>query len=76
MNPHSPIKIKNQRRAAAQAQRCADPIRRSLEQSADTEQQALTREDPAVRARDSAQQAVAREDPVVKSLEQSADTER
>ncbi len=49
----------NQRKAAAQAKRRADPARRSLEQSVDTEQQALARDDPAVRARDSAQQAVA-----------------
>ncbi len=41
-----------------------DPVARSLEQSVDSEQRALAREDPAVRARDSAQQAVAREDPV------------
>ena len=71
MNPHSPIKTRNQRKAAAQAQRHADPVRRSLEQSVDNEQRAVAREDPAVQARDSAQQAVAREDPVVRSLEQS-----
>jgi hypothetical protein len=76
MNPHSPINTRNQRRAAAQAQRCADPVRRSLEQSADTERRALAREDLAVQARDLAQQALAREDHVVRSLEQSADTER
>ena len=76
MNPHSPIKTRNQRKAAAQAQRRADPVRRSLEQSVNTEQRALAREDPAVRARDSAQQAVAREDPVVRSLERSVDNER
>ena len=58
------------------AQRCADPARRSLEQSVNTVQRALARADPAVRARDSAQQAVAREDPVVRSLEQSTDTEQ
>ena len=33
MNPHSPIKTRNKRKAAAQAQRRADPVRRSLEQS-------------------------------------------
>ncbi len=58
MNPHSPIKTRNQRKAAAQAQRREDPVRRSLEQSVNTEQRAVAREDPAVRARDSAQQAV------------------
>jgi len=76
MNPHSPIKTRNQRKAAAQAQRRADPVRRSLEQSADNERRAVAREDPAVRARESAQRAVAREDPVVRSLEQSANTEQ
>ncbi len=76
MNPHSPIKTRNQRKAAAQAQRRADPARRSLEQSVDNEQQALAREDPAVRAQESPQGAVAREDPGARSLEQSSDTER
>ncbi len=76
MNPHSLIKTRNQRNAAAQAQRRADSLRRSLEQSVDTERRAVAREDPAVQARDSAQQAVAREDLVARSLEQSADTER
>ncbi len=75
MNPHSPQKTRNQRKAAAQAQRRADPVRRSLKQSVNTERRSVAREDPAVRARDSAQQAVAREDPVARSLEQSADTE-
>ena len=68
MNPHSPIKTRNQRKAAALAQRRADPVRRSLEQSVDTERQARAREDPAVGACDSAQQAVVREDPVARSL--------
>ncbi len=72
MNPHSPIKTRNQRRAAAQAQRRADPARRSFEQSADTEQQALARcADPARRSleqsADTEQRALAREDPAVRA---------
>ena len=76
MNPHSPIKTRNKRKAAAQAQRRADPVRRSLEQSVNTERRAVAREDPTVQARESSQRAVAREDPVVRSLEQSANTEQ
>ncbi len=74
MNPHSPIKTRNARKAAAQAQRRADPARRSLEQSVDNERRAVAREDPAVRARESSQQAAARDDPVARSLEQSVNT--
>ena len=74
MNPQFPIKTKNQRRAAAQAQRPADPVTRSLEQSANTVRRAVAREDPEVQACESAQQAVAREDHVTRSLEQSANT--
>ncbi len=76
MNPHSPIKTRNQRKAAAQAQRRADHVRRSLEQSVNTERRAVAREDLAVRASESAQRAVAREDSVVRSLEQSVNTEQ
>ena len=69
MNPHSPIKTRNQRKAAAQAQRRADPVRRSLERSVDNERRAVAREDLAVRASESAQRAVAREDPEVRARE-------
>ncbi len=57
-----------------QAQRCADPVMRSLERLANTVQKAVAREDPAVQARESAQRALAREDHVARSLEQSANT--
>ncbi len=56
------------RDSAQQAVAREDHVARSLEQSADTEQRAVAREDPAVRARDSSQQAVARDDPVARSL--------
>ncbi len=60
MNPHSPIKTRNQGKAAAQAQRRADPVPRSLEQSADTERRGLAR----------------RADLARRSLDQSVDSER
>ena len=40
---------------------------RSLEQSANTEQRSVAREDPTVQARESSQRAVAREDPEVRA---------
>ncbi len=72
MNPYSPIKTRNQRKTAAQAQRRADPARRILEQSADTERRGLARRtDPARRSLeqsvDSEQRALAREDPAVQA---------
>ena len=63
MNPHSDCTpTRSQRRAAYQAQRCADPVLRSLEQSSDTEQRAIARTNPVVRSleqsADTEQQAV------------------
>ena len=70
MNPLSNCTpTRNQRRATYQAQRHADPVVRSLEQSADTEQEAIEHTFLGVGEHESAQQAVAREDPAVGARE-------
>ncbi len=66
MNPHSDW---NQTKAAYQAQRRANPVVRSLEQSAHTVQQAYARTNQGVRERESEQQAAAREEPGVQERE-------
>ena len=58
MNPHSDCTpMRNQRRAAYQAQRHADPVARSLEQSADTVQRAITCTNLGVQEHESGQRA-------------------
>ncbi len=73
MNPHYDW---NQTKAAYQAQRGANPVVRSLEQSANTVQQANACTNQGVQERESEQQAAAREEPGVQEQEQSANTLR
>jgi hypothetical protein len=62
-------RLKNQTKALYQAQRCANPVVRSLEQSSDTGQRRIAREVLGVQEQEQSantqQQAVAREEPGV-----------
>jgi hypothetical protein len=73
-------RLKNQIKALYQAQRRANPVVRSLEQSSDTGQRHIAREVLGVRDHESEQRAVAREEPGVgeqrREQEQPADTVR
>jgi hypothetical protein len=68
--------LKNQTKALYQAQRCANPVGRSLEQSSDTERRRIAREVLGVQDHESEQWAVAREEPGVREQEQSANTQQ
>ncbi len=65
-------RLKNQTKALYQAQRCANPVVRSLEQSSDTGQRRIAQEVLGVRDHELEQQAVAREEPGVREQEQPA----
>jgi hypothetical protein len=67
--------LKNQTKALYQAQRRANPVVRSLEQSSDTGRRRIAREVLGVRDHESEQRAVAREEPGVREQEQSANTQ-
>ena len=79
-------RLKNQTKALYQAQRRANPVVRSLEQSSDTERKCIAREEPGVREQrreqeqpaNTVRRAVAREEPGVqeqrREQEQSANT--
>jgi hypothetical protein len=66
--------LKNQTKALYQAQRRANPVKRSLEQSSDTARKRIAREEPGVREQrreqeqpaDTMRRAVAREEPGVR----------
>jgi len=82
------IRLKNQTKALYQATRRANPVLRSLEQSSDTAQKRIAREEPGVREQrreqeqpaNTRQRALAREEPGVqeqrREQEQPADTVR
>ncbi len=75
MNPHSDCTpTKDQTKALYQAQRRANPVVRSLEQSSNTVQQHNARTNQAVQEHESEQQASTREEPGVREQERSADT--
>ncbi len=79
MNPHSYCTpTKKQTKALYQAQRRADPVKRSLEQSSDTVRRRNARTNQAVQEHESEQRAAAREVPGVRvrEQEQSANTVR
>ncbi len=66
MNPHSDCTpTKNQTKALYQAQRHANPVVRSLEQSSDTVGQCNAHTNQAVQEHESEQRAAAREEPGV-----------
>ena len=67
---------KKQTKALYQAQRRADPVKRSLEQSSDTVRRRNARTNQAVQEHESEQRAAAREVPGVREQEQSANTVR
>ncbi len=69
-------RLKNQTKALYQAQRRANPVVRSLEQSADTGRRRIAWEVLGVQDHESEQQAVAREEPGVREQEQSANTQQ
>jgi hypothetical protein len=74
--------LKNQTKALYQATRRANPVVRSLEQSSDTGQKRIAREEPGVREQrreqeqpaNTRQQAVAREEPGVSATRKSSIT--
>ncbi len=67
MNPHSDCTpMKNQTKALYQAQRRANPVLRSLEQSSDNVRRRDARTNQAVREHESEQRAAAREEPGVR----------
>jgi len=74
--------LKNQTKALYQAQRHSNPVERSLEQSSDTGQKRIAREEPRVREleqpADTMRRSVAREEPGVqeqrREQEQPANT--
>ena len=71
MNPHSdctPI-TKKQTKALHQAQRCADPVKRRLEQSFNTVRRRSAHTNQAVQEYESKQRAAAREVPGVREHE-------
>ncbi len=82
------IWLKNQTKALYQAQRRANPVVRSLEQSSDTARKRIAREEPGVREQrreqeqpaDTVRRSVARKEPGVREQrreqEQPADTVR
>ena len=77
MNPRSNCTpTKNQTKALYQAQRCANPVVRSLEQSSYSVQRRNARTNQAVQEHESEQRAAAREVPGVREQEQSASTVR
>ena len=80
MNPHSNCTpTKNQTKKALnlyQAQRRANPVRRSLDQSSDTVRRHNARTNQAVQVHESEQRAAARDVPGVREQEQSANTMR
>ncbi len=79
MNPYSECTLtKKQTKALYQAQRRANPVKRSLslEQSSNTVQRRDARTNQAVQEHESLQQAAAREVPGVREQEQPADTVR
>jgi len=80
MNPHSNCTpTKNQTKKALnlyQAQRRANPVRRSLDQSSDTVRRHNARTNQAVQVHESEQRAAARDVPGVRGQEQSANTVR
>ena len=77
MNPHSDCTpTKKQTKALYQAQRRANPVKRSLEQSSDTVRRRNARTNQAVQEHESEQRAAAREVPGVREQEQSANTVR
>jgi len=69
-------RLKNQTKSLYQAQRRANPVVRSLEQSSDTGRRRIAREVLGVRDHESEQRAVAREEPGVREQEQSANTQQ
>ena len=77
MNPHSDCTpTKNQTKALYQAQRRANPVVRSLEQSSNTVRQCNACTNQAVQEHESEQRAAAREEPGVQEQEQSVNTVR
>ncbi len=77
MNPHSNCTpTKNQTKALYQAQRHANPVVRSLEQSSNTVRQHNAHTNQAVQGHESEQWAATREEPGVQEQEQSANTMR
>ena len=68
MNPQSDCTTptKKQTKALRQAQRRANPVLRSLEQSSDTARKRIAREEPGVREHEIEQRAAAREEPGVR----------
>jgi hypothetical protein len=68
--------LKNQTKALCQAQRRANPVVRSFEQSSDTGRRRIAREVLGVRDHESEQRAVAREETGVREQEQPVDAVR
>jgi len=62
-------RLKNQTNALYQAQRRANPVVRSLDQSSNTGRRCIAREEPGVRDHESEQRAAAREEPGVRDHE-------
>ncbi len=75
MNPHSDCTpTKNQTKALYQAQRHANPVVRSLEQSSSTVRRRNARTNQAVQEHEPEQRAATREELGVREQEQLADT--